>query len=577
MKAPVLEPHLTPSPAPVAARRWSTAATMTFRLPTAAALLALVMTTAALGRADAWFVVVAIVVALALSDRQHSVLASAPAAVLVTATCLLVVLVFSGSAGLSVLASTPRSRALLAVVGLVLTLATLTRGPDRRGRLAGRDELVVCLPAALLLMLGAWLNQQELSLAVGGLLSGWDSGAHVLAAGALARTGDLSYDADAYPRGLHALVALFVTAEGPLHASPGGFERLLLTQSMFVWGLHSMVSATVALGTLRLSVLRGLAPGIAAATAMTAGLATLTPSFFNFTMMYGFHTTVALAFVLAVVSLEVLSARGPALGTALLAIALTAAAHTYQFAMPVVAFVLVMTGVRLLRTGARSQILAVVIGAVPLALAAWPPAWSVLVNTGVATASANGAAGPLPAMWLAVGVASTALLARKADRGTRSLVAMVSCLVLVTVSTAWLAGASLTDYYPRKLLWHVALLTVPLTAVAGATALRRLAGRTKEVPFARITTPAVVILIGLAVTALAVPGPYMATSGRWSVADQVVVAIMHPHDEDALCTVDSKFDRQIGFRLLGFYAPVATTPPPTQATLPQCAQGPTVE
>lgn len=528
------------------------------------------------GHAAVWLLVVSLLVAHRLSDRRHSVLVCVPAAVLASATSLVVVLTLAGELELHVLSSSAASRALLAALGLAL-VPLLVRRDGAPGRWAERSEVLACLPAAALALVGAWLGRQALPHAVGGMLVGWDSGAHTLASAALARTGDLSYDVNAYPRGLHALVALVISARGPLQATPEHLELLLRTQSSAVWVLHVLLTATVALATLRMGVLRRLSRRAAAITALGAGLLTLSPFVFSFTMMYGFQTSIALALVLATVTLELLTRRPPALSTVLLAAAVTATAHTYQLALPVVAVPLLVKFVALLRTGAASWPVVWAAGA-PLALAGWPPAWSVVVNTGVGTVGAEGVAGPLPTVLLVVGLACTGWLGwwNRHD-WARSLVWTVLAMLVVAVTSAWLAGASLDDYYPRKLLWHVALLTVPVTATALASGLLRLASRTSDVPFLRLSSATGTILIALAVTALAVPGPYMAASGGWSLPSGVVTALVHAEDERAACELDSKFARQVVFRLLYFYEPVPAPPPPTVGLLPDCPRAPSAD
>jgi hypothetical protein len=537
----------------------------------AAAVVALAAL-AASGHAAAWLSAVTLLVAYRLSDRRHSVLACLPAAVLACAVGLVAVLTLAGELELQILSSSDASRALLAALSLTLVPLLV---PRRRmaGRWAERGEVVACLPAVALAVVGAWLGRQALPDAVGGMLVGWDSGAHTLASAAMARTGDLSYDANAYPRGLHALVSLVVNARGALEATPEHLGLLLRTQSAAVWVLHVLLTATVALVTLRLGLLRQLTARTATATALGAGLLTLSPFVFNFTMVYGFHTSIALALVLATVTLELLSRRAPEISTVLLAAAVTATAHTYQLALPVVAVPLLLRVVTLARAGSVGW--PVLAAGVPLALAAWPPAWSVVVNTGVGTVGADGVAGPLPTVLLWLGLGCTAWLGwRCPEPWARLLASTVLALLAVAVVSAWLAGASLDDYYPRKLLWHVVVLTLPVTATALAAGLLRLRERTRDVAFVRLSSTAGTILVAIVVTALAVPGPYMAASGGWSLPSGVVTALVHPEDERVACSLESKFARQVVFRLLHFYEPVPAPPPPTVALLPDCPEPP---
>ncbi len=531
-------------------------------------LAAGMVVSAVVGRADLWFLLVIVLLSRMLSSPRRSVLSCVPAAALLPSAGVIACLTAASLLGLRLLSSTTASRLFLVAVsvGVVLFL----QGGREKGPLASGSELLASLPAGVVLLLGAWMSRRSLTDAVGGLLLGWDNGAHILYSGEIARSGELSYDARPYPRGLHALVALFATARGRLTPTPDSFEALLRTQSLTVWVLFALLTLTVALTALRLSALRSLPSPLATTAALAAGLTALSPYFFSFTMQYGFETTIAVALVLAVLSLELLQSRTQHVLVLVGAAAVTATAHTYQLLLPVAALPLIVEGVRLLQRRPTGWV-AVAAASSLLLLTAVPPSWAVVRDAGVAVVAVPGAAAGLPVAWLLAGLAAATWLTCSRRREPFLMSCMVLALLASALVSAWLSGASLEDYYPRKLLWHVAMLTVPITCVAGAVLLRELTSQTAAL-FVRVLGGAAGGFVVFVLTVLAVPGPYMAVSGGWTVPGDVVGVLMHPEDEERLCALDSEFARQVGFRMLAFYG----GPEPPLAALPPCPTPPAV-
>ena len=76
---------------------------------------------------------------------------------------------------------------------------------------------------------------------------------------------------------------------------------------------------------------------------------------------------------------------------------------------------------------------------------------------------------PLPATWVVAGLLSNAVLLRW--RGVAAVpFASMALGVAFTVALALRVGASLSDYYPSKMLWLGAVLGVPAVWVVGAWA-----------------------------------------------------------------------------------------------------------
>lgn len=524
---------------------------------------------AALGRADLWLLLAVVLLSRMLGGPRHSALACLPAATLLVSAGLVAVLTSAGLFGLQLLSSTAQIRLLLCGLSLAAVAAILRR-PVAPVRTAHPSELIACLPGGIVLLLGAFLSRLPLRDAVGGLLLGWDNGAHVLYSAEIAHSGELDYEARSYPRGLHALIALVVTARGPLALTPDSLERLMRTQSFAVWVLFGLLSCTVALATLRLATLRSLPGAVGTATAVCAGLATLSPFFFSFTMQYGFETTIAVALVLAIASLELLQRRAqPTTVLVVAAAAATTTAHTYQVLLPVVALPLLVAAIRLLQRRPGGWQVACSIALV-LLLTALPPIWGVVTQTGVAAVAIPGAAAGLPVFFLVTGVLATVWLATGGRRRVQVLAMMVLVVVAIALGSAWWSGASLASYYPRKMLWHAALLSLPMLSVATAAVLLGFTHRTRRIPFVRILGGAVAGFTAVVLVVLAVPGPYMAVSGGWTVPGDVVGVLMHPEDEQRVCSLDSEFARQVGFRMLSYYG----GPEPVQGALPSCPQGP---
>ncbi len=525
------------------------------------------------GRTGSWCSIAVLLLARRISDRSNSVLSNMPTAALVVATFLVAVLTVADLLGLTLLASTTQSRALLLVTTLVGVAAVLLGGRPSAAPLANKRELLACAPASGLLLVAVWLSQQPTAFALSSFLLSWDNGAHVLSSSAIGRSGTLSYSDDGYPRGLHALVALHVTSTGPVAVTPPLLERFLLTQSFLTWVLFTFLSATVGLVTLRLLDHRRSMPSTAVGAAgFVAGLAVLTPSFLGFTMVFGFETTIAVGFVLAVVSLELLRERHPLRESLMATAAFVATAHTYQLALPVVAVPLLAAGLRLVLV--RPAHWAVGMGACLLLLStAIPPALSVLRTIGVGAVGTHGELAPLPQALLVTGLASTLWLLATSRRAS-ALVFAVMALTFVASALAMAAvgDTDLDDYYPTKMLWHAALLTLPLLASIGAQMLHTWARFTRSIPFVRLTSVSVALCAALLVGAAAIHGTYLAvTTG---IPGDPLAAVLHPEDEAAACMLESGHARKVAVRLLYFYRADPTPPPPHIGELPPCPAGP---
>ncbi len=523
---------------------------------------------AAAGWAGIWLALAVMILSRALAGRPRSVLASMPAAALLTAALLVAVLTAASAVGVPVLSSAAGTRLMLGLLSTAAGAAVACRRSPRAG-LANRSEMMACAPAGTLLVLGALLSRQDLPDAVGGFLIGWDNGAHALYSAEIARAGELSYEDRSYPRGLHAIVALVLTARRPLAMTPASFEDLLRVQSLTVWVLFSLLACTVALTTLRLGALQRFPAPLAVTAGVGAGLATLSPYFFGFTMKFGFETSIAVALVLAVVTLELLQGRGASRTLLITAAGVLLTAHTYQLLLPVVAVPLLAAGVTLLRHQRRAWPLTLGLAAA-LILTAGPPVWAVARNEGVAAVATPGATAGLPLFWVLAGALSAIWLAAIRVRHARLLASMVLVVIATALCSAWLSGATLSSYYPRKLFWHAAVLALPMLVVVATSALLGFTRWTRHVPVIRILSGAVGGFTMIVLAFLAVPGPYMAVSGGWNVPGDVAGVLMHPEEPERICVLNTEFGRQVAFRMQAFYG----APEPSLGALPPCPAGP---
>lgn len=547
------------------------------RLPPWALSWSLALTlllSASSGRAGWWFLTSTLILALALMGPRRTLLAALPGSVVLSACLIIAGLVVADAVGAAPLASATHTRVLLLLLSAALLPLLRGRPTLSLASVARRCEVCACLPSVALLVVTVILAAQALPTAANGLLTGWDNGAHLLSAAQIQRAGGLSYDVDAYPRGLHALVALAVAARADAEVTPALLAVFLQTYAVIFWLLYVLFSAVVSLTALAVAEVLKLPARQATVVAAAAGLATLTPGFFRFTFVYGFATSVALAFLLGVASLEVMTTRLSAAGLPVLGGTVMATAHSWQLALPLAAVPLLLSCRHAGRWGAADRA-ALAICLIFLAMAA-PPMIAVIQRIGPSAVAMSGELDPLPTGWFAAGIAAALwFLLRRAQAGRlRTMASMVLLASAMGAACAAMAGVGLDSYYPRKVLWHAAALSLPLSA--GLAGLLYISGKrrlstTFVLRFSALPVGAVALL-SLAV--LGVIGPYLAASGGWNVPDDVVGALLQPQDELSACRLESDYARRVTYRVLNFYESDAQAPPPTQGPLPTCPSPP---
>lgn len=538
-------------------------------------LLGAVMAVLALtGQAAVWFALATVIIAVLLATAGKSILSCLPAGLVVAACLLVLPLLGCGLAGLPVLVSPATTRAFLLALTLVLVLVS-ERVRHQGALLAEQREIWVCLPALAVLGIGLWLSEGSLSAALGGLLTGWDNGPHFMAAVGLHQDGALSYADNAYPRGVHALIAVVVAAGHEPSTSQALLESFLRTQTLVIWTMYAALTAATAMTALRLASLAKLRPRTSVVVGVTAGLVMLTPGFLNFTVVFGFLTTIALALLLATAALTVVGRTEPVRTALVLSAIFAATAHSYQIGIPLVLLVIVLMGRRLAPAIVAAPVAA---GACVLLLAsAAPPFFAATQQVGISAVALPGAVAALP--WLVLTLGITAALAlglrRRSDHRIRVVAAIPLATVAVAILISHAADASIGSYYPRKILWHATAASIPLVAACAGLFYELLRRKVVRVPVVRLSIAPLAALLLAVVAVFAVPGPYMATTGGWQQDTAPVQALLHPADDAAVCALTSDYVRRAVVHYMQFYGAASPWLDVDFGELPACPRPPT--
>lgn len=317
-------------------------------------------------------------------------------------------------------------------------------------------------------------------------LRGGDFMSHIALASMTERDGFLSYAHHPYPRGLHALGAWALTAWGP------DLDQAPLDPWMGFWANYELFSyglLLVAVGAVAFVVVRALGGGrsalvVAAIGVMATGF--LAP-FFDFTVGYGFATTIAAAWMLlALVPLglneagDQKCALGSLAGSAVIVAAL---ANTWLLLAGAPIVMCAWWLARALRTrrqhGSAPARVAAVFVAVS-ALAAVVPVWFTLTSNGLDQVSARGAIDPVSPVLLGsclvaliASILVAARLGRRLPAWAPDSIVQVGWVVLVGVALVIKTGSSWHHmlYYPRKMFWYALMLSYPAAIALVAVAL----------------------------------------------------------------------------------------------------------
>ena len=410
-------------------------------------------------------------------------------------------------------------------------------------------EWAAALPAMLLVGLAVAVRLLPGWYLTDWLLLGNDSIEHVLYVGKVQQAGGLDYAADAYPTGIHQLIALLVSAGGGRSRSPAGLLAALQITATTTWCIYAVMTVGLGLAAVALSRRIGLAGRAAALAGATAGAVALTGPFFTFSMAFGFVTTVGLGAVLAVIMSELARGKGSSVTVLLVATALTA--HVWQLAWPLAvlaALLAVAAGGFARQSMGRAALGGLVTGALSA-----PALFAVSSQVPVAAISAPGALATLSPVWTAFAAAaalwlSVLALSRAPLRPLALFVLGCFCFALLV---GWRSG-SLMGYYPRKLLWHAVLLAVPLVCVAAVAGFDQLLERAGRKGLMKHPAPLLTLVL-----LACLPTPFIAASGGWTRSDGVLAQVRKDaaRAESAADVNRGESDRTVISRLRGYYVP----------------------
>jgi hypothetical protein len=454
--------------------------------------------------------------------RRLPIDVAVPAAVLSLTTAAIAAGLVADVTGVDLLARPWLLTALYVTTSVGVLLASLLRPAPRPGSPFNRGTWPALLPVAVA-VLTALIQAFSLDVAKSWSFWGSDLARHMTLIGGVQQAGALDYGASGYPQGLHMLAALVSVPGAPLQESAAllGYD-LRLTASL-TWLTTALLLWTGVALTIRLGHRAGLSGRVAAGAALAlGGVALLMNSFVNSFIYLGAAPSLLAVVVMWALPLAALARTrwverfAPVAVASAVAVALLA--HLWQALMLVpVAALAVVAVPRLggLATHLRSsRSWRVVLSAVPsavvaLALAA-PPVMGVRSDGGTALAGTLGALPSAPWWVLAPGLLGTGLLVRRLrDSWARLLAGSVLGFVGVTAVMLYGAGNGfdISQYYPMKTLWFLAIFLGPLaalTTVAGALAMLRAAGRLLD----RAGPAARVLRITTAALTLAVVGAF---------------------------------------------------------------------
>ena len=419
-----------------------------------------------------------------------------------------------------VLAAPGASRlGLLAVLALTAAIVPwLTHSIAASAADSCRSVLVASSPGLALVatvLLSLWWPLSERA----GWFFGGDHVRHLVYVVQLRTDGALDYSTNEYPRAWHAAIALVWSASGQPAGTPSadGVLHLISLMSTAVWLLHALL--TVNVGQLGMALARrvGLSPRAAGFAGFTAGCLSLWPAFLGNYQILGFENSILAAVLLSTGAREILERP-----SSLRALATTAAiagvmAHVWQLLLPVAVVAFLVSGVAVRRRDPR--LIGYVVGAFAVSMAvAWPGVSAAVNRVGLEQAANASVPSPVPLTLLSMSVVALGILVVKRRQDHRVLA--YAGLIGVTTVGAFALAARLSipvlQYYPSKMLWTAAVLSLASLGVAiqqVAEALWSRAGRPAAV--IRPTLAAVCLLL----VAYSAAGPLFPVLGPSATAD----------------------------------------------------------
>ncbi|MBM6405968.1 hypothetical protein JQN72_17130 [Phycicoccus sp. CSK15P-2] len=414
----------------------------------------------------------------------------------------------------------------LAVVAVFMGVGGATYGWCLRTRTAPPDVTVrgavpsLATAAPTVLMIGYALAGRLLPA---GTRNEWFLGGdhvrHVVLAAELQADGGLDYTTEVYPRAWHALLSATWTAAG-LDPRRSLVEVIDLT-ALLVWLLAAGMALTTSALAATLAHRVGTTPHGAGVAAFVAGCIVLWPPFLANYQALGLQGSVVGACVLAAVLRHQLVDTGGLRAFVVAVSGCVVLAHTWQLLLPVTGLAAAWSGLSVLRRSrGRARALVGVLGAGSVA-ASWPAMAAVVNRVGVGHAAEADIHAPVP--WLVLGlglVAAIVLAVRSRLHEVPWFLGLLWVPAVTGAVLAWRVGVSPESYYPSKLLWHTALLSLPSISVVGvALAVRVDRSAAVGSSLLRVLGGAAAALVLL----YAVVGPTAAYTGGWSTVDGATV------------------------------------------------------
>jgi len=464
------------------------------------------------------------ILALAISlAKDRSVLSCVPTASTLVMTAVVVLVQFPAIANWPNFGITVVARMAVAGLGIAAGLFVwLRRRASPSLKVTDLPEVVALSPALFLAGVGVWMATMPVNRATNWFFIGADNVSHGLSVAIVGAMGRLDYSLLGKPGGWQSVVSLAVVARGDASGTPDGLLELVSTNAAMLWTLYVLVCAATSLLAMALVRQYGGHCWAASIAGLAAGSVMCWPQFFTFTMGAGFQSTIVLTFLLAVSAYEVLMAKaGEIRAVIICSAAVVMTAHAYPLGLPIAGVLWLGAmarhrqgrGVRVDRRD-RPAIVIVVCSALAIA-----PVLQMLASVdGVQTAqSPVGFTMRLPVEWVVAGVLAGALcLARSRRSRAAGWVGLAVVVAFMEPIAAWLLlDVSMQNYYPTKLLWHVAALGVPLVAACCTVGCLVLAQRFGRRGVGRVLSKAASVIVTITFLG-GFAGVLPAALGEWS-------------------------------------------------------------
>ncbi|KRE57166.1 hypothetical protein [Phycicoccus sp. Soil748] len=491
-------------------------------------------------------------------SRQFGrVVEALPDGLLAVTACAALLGAVTDWAGLRPLSSSGASRV---VVLLLVAVGCATVGVGRGDRRTGASVL----PSLPGLVLGAYAI--GLRFRSPGDRAEWFLGGdhvrHLIFVAEEQVQGNLDYGSQPYPHAWHTVVTAIWSASGA-RIDAAGLRSLVDIMSMAAWCLPAVLSIATGSLTVAFAQRCGASRAQADAAGLGAGAVILLPPFLGFYQASGFENSYIGAIVLAVVAREVLTVgdrrRGSAI--ALTLVGTVVCAHSWQLLLPACGAAVVHVAWPVVRNGSLSGRCGLALGSVVCIVAAMPALLALFTTIGIQHATDSGVEAPFPVALLVVGLgAAVALTLRhRRDRALSTLLVIAVLPALTAIFVALWVGIPLSNYYPSKLFWHSAVLTLSPLAVLAVMVWGW--SRTRDSSRALQACRGVAGALATLVLVYALVSPVAAYVGAWSTVRGPLVldAITAPRAGEAqVVWLGTIGDDTIGRILLDFYRVPAT-------------------